>query len=420
MGFDPITRGLHDNLSFIIDNFAKVKEGNKIRGTEKPDNLVQLNDQVHEAMKDFVAKLKVKMREENGEEIELWSRYGRGQGNWPEVAWIALELAGSIHWNGEELSLPINIQFDDKKGGIYLTLLGYGKQLIEIYGSDWESEVSKLRDEVKGKAQELGIDGFNFDTLDAGHLRKGSDAYIMRLSYFMHKFYPASNIPTDDEIYSDIINLLNVQASLYDSNPSNAIQYWAVLPSEGNGVKGSELQYWSEWYQQGYVGIKWGELVDRYGEELLSMNEEEYSKAFTDVYGGKSMDDMAWKFLSEMAEGDVILINRGKDGIIAKGTISSDPFLVKGAECPIRRNVNWELLTPERVIPKELKGKFSRRVISLSRSEYDLIMESLRLAQSDLHSSLLLKKKQVILYGPPGTGKTYHTKLLALHLIRGG
>ena len=411
-------RGLHDLLSFIIDNFPRVKGGNKIRGAAKPEDLILLNDRVYGAMKEFFADLKKRLVAQNGEELEIWSNFGRGQGNWPEVAWIALGQDGSYPWDGQKISLPINVQFDDKVGGIFVTLLGSGKQLNKIYGGGAEGKIGIIRSTIQQKAMELGVTGFKFDPLDAGHLRRGSDAYFMRLCYFMYKFYPSDDIPNDEEIVSDIGSLLNIQASMYESE-SNETYYWAILPSDGNGTKGKGLEYWPEWYQNGYVGIKWKELAERYGESLFSMDDLEFDEAYDSVYKDESMKDILWKFIDNIAEGDIILINRGKTSAIAQGTVLSEPYIEEGTECPIRRKMKWELLTPERTIPDDLRGKFSRRVIQLDKDDYEMIIGSTIQPSVDPTYQLMLKKKQLILYGPPGTGKTYRTKDLAISIIRG-
>jgi hypothetical protein len=418
MGNNLQERSLHVLLSFVIENFPKVKEGNKIKGSSKPESLVQLNDQVYSSMKEFYNKLHSKLNDRAGENLEIWSNFGRGQGNWPEVTWIALGWDGSYSWDGNEIALPINVQFDDKVGGIFVTLLGYGKQLNDIYGDFWEGQVEKIRTIVQQKASELSIPGFKFDRPDAAHLRKGSDAYTMRLSYFMYKFYTLNNIPPDEEIVKDISALLDVQSNLYEMGSGETF-YWAILPSEGEGTKGKELEYWPEWYQNGYVGIKWKDLAEKYGESLFSMDDLEYVKAYDDIYKDGSMRDMVWKFIDEMAKGDIILINRGKTSVIAQGNVLSEPYIEKGAECPIRRKVKWEQLMPERSIPDDLKGKFSRRVIQLSKDDYERIVGYTKQTSVDPTFQLIMKKKQVILFGPPGTGKTYRTKDLAISIIRG-
>lgn len=411
-------RNLHDLLSFIIENFPKVKEGNKIRGTPKPEALIDLGHQVHGAMKEFYNKLEIELSKRFGEELQLNGNIRTGMGNWPEIAWIALGWNGSFSWDNNEIELPINVQFDDKIGGIFVTLLGHGRTLNKIYGGIREEQIRNIRTVVQQKAQDLGISGFKFDSLDASHLKKESDGYLMRLCYFMYKFYPSTAIPTDEEIVSDVETLLNIQASLYESG-SNETYYWAILPSDGNGNKNKDLEYWPDWYHNGYVGIKWNELAEKYGEALFNMDDLEYSVAYEDVYKDGSMKDIVWKFIDEMAEGDIIMVNRGKTSAIAKGTVLSEPYIEKGAECPIRRKMKWELLTPERAIPDDLRGKFSRRVIQLDKDAYERIIGSTIQPSIDPTYQLILKKKQAILYGPPGTGKTYRTKDLAISIIRG-
>jgi 5-methylcytosine-specific restriction protein B len=131
-----------------------------------------------------------------------------------------------------------------------------------------------------------------------------------------------------------------------------------------------------------------------------------------------------------MKEGDVILLNHGHKTIFARGIVKSPAKIFAKSsntstknseilsEWPIYRDVTWEEITPEVSIPREIEGKFSRRVIALEKSDYDL-MFSEGLESPTKTPAKQYPKKQIILYGPPGTGKTFNTIIKAHEIIFG-
>lgn len=199
--------------------------------------------------------------------------------------------------------------------------------------------------------------------------------------------------------------------------------FWAVLPSSQRPT-GNQTEMWPIWKQKQMVSIGWRDLAEKLGQQLLQFSTyDEFVSAYRKIYP-ETQADMAWKFIYEMQKGDIILANKGHKSIFARGVIKSQAKIFEKetiqssenaallSEWPIYREVEWEEITPEVPIPSELEGKFSRRVISLTKEEYDTLFDkSLTLKKID--------KKQIILYGPPGTGKTYSSVIKAHEIIFG-
>jgi hypothetical protein len=229
-----------------------------------------------------------------------------------------------------------------------------------------------------------------------------------------------------EKIATDIDKIQKI-LDLYFTD-SGGIHYWAVLPSSLKPT-GNKTEMWPIWTQKQIVSISWKDLVEKYGEKLLNYSSyDEFVSEYREVYP-ETQADMVWKFIYEMKEGDIVLANRGHDTIFGRGVIKSPPKILKNeslepsddidllSDWPIYREVIWGEVVPEIAIPSELKGKFSRRVIELTKDEYEKIFGLS--AGSPQSSVKKYEKKQIILYGPPGTGKTYNSVIKAHEIIFG-
>lgn len=194
------------------------------------------------------------------------------------------------------------------------------------------------------------------------------------------------------------------------------IGYWVVLPSPWNGKTGSSLRYWDFWKEQSVVSVGWAEMAAKYGDLILELHDiTDFKEKFKECYQDNSQSYMLWYFLDEMKEGDIVLVNSGKEKIVGYGVIKSAPKLNLEWDFPFYREVEW--VEPSLAVPilEDLKGKFSKRVIKLEKAEFDLIF-SAKHTEKDTNplfrtlETLLKNKGQVILYGPPGTGKTWTVK----------
>ncbi|MDG6251155.1 AAA family ATPase, partial [Methanocalculus sp.] len=188
-------------------------------------------------------------------------------------------------------------------------------------------------------------------------------------------------------------------------------RYWNVHPSNLPET-GNLMEFWDEWQQKGIVTTWWRELAGEYGDKILECSDyDAFLAAYKKVYDDPTSLTL-WRFLHEMQEGDVILVNRGQQSMVGQGTITSPAKIDLDLDFPFYRNVKWEVFPAELPIPPYLKKKFGPVVRELSETEYREIM-SPKPPEHPLFKPIrhvLENKKQVILYGPPGTGKTYHSK----------
>lgn len=231
-----------------------------------------------------------------------------------------------------------------------------------------------------------------------------------------------------EKIRSDIIKTQKILEK-YFADFEDARSYWAILPSSSKPT-GNQREMWPIWESQKIVSIQWKDLAEKLGNKLFNFSSrEEYEAEYRKIYPD-TQADMVWKFIYEMKEGDIILLNYGHKTIFARGTVTSkakifdpNPIVSAGiadmlSDWPIYRTVTWEKISPELPIPREIEGKFSRRVIALEKTEYDLIFGK-ESAPKQKMPAKQYSKKQTILYGPPGTGKTYNTILRAHEIIFG-
>lgn len=155
-----------------------------------------------------------------------------------------------------------------------------------------------------------------------------------------------------------------------------------MLPSnwkgpDANGVVQSAtnaLYYLEEWKTKGVVGITgWKPLFDKYGDELLHINEDTYKKRFKSVYE-RSANHLVRYFIFNMSIGDIILLNEGQQRIVAAGTISSGVRWDKSLPYPAYREVSWYPASLSIPIT-ENKGAFSSPVVRLMPKPNEILIE---------------------------------------------
>lgn len=198
-------------------------------------------------------------------------------------------------------------------------------------------------------------------------------------------------------------------------------KFWIMNPSyfENNNLK--NLYFWDQWKDGYYIHMdSWKEFTKEYGEEALSVSDyEEFTKLYNQVYDDNSKSKYLFNFIHSMNEGDLVLINNGKKSIVGEGVISSSTIYDDGSDDEDREGeyfhyVNWIETDLNIPIPENLKGKVSKRIIELTKDEYEEIMndKGKKPLSKDIAmlEKLLERKKQVILYGPPGTGKTFKAR----------
>ena len=195
-------------------------------------------------------------------------------------------------------------------------------------------------------------------------------------------------------------------------------KYWVMNPSFCNPKTKmiTGLCFWNRWIEENYIHLdSWKAFVEKYGEDALTFSDyAEFEKYYNKVYDDNSRPIYLYKYIFSLKKGDIVLINDGQKRIVGKGILSSETYYDDDPQKSYYHDVNWEETNLNIPIPKDLKGKFSKRVNELTKDEYERIMKGMTQEAENMDTGmldqLLERKKQVILYGPPGTGKTYKAK----------
>lgn len=139
------------------------------------------------------------------------------------------------------------------------------------------------------------------------------------------------------------------------------------------------LYYLEEWKTKGVVGITgWKPLFDQYGDEMLHINEETYKKRFKSVYE-RSANYLVRYFIFNMSIGDIILLNKGQQHIVAAGTISSGVNWDESLSYPAYREVSWHPASLSLPITAN-KEAFSSPVVNLKPKPNEILIEAVNSA----------------------------------------
>ena len=214
---------------------------------------------------------------------------------------------------------------------------------------------------------------------------------------------------------------------------NEARRVWKIAPGEG-------AYLWKQFREHGYIGIGW---LGKHDLRKFKTNEA-LLKALNENDHGPGAASSIDSFVHELKPGDVIVANKGREGIVGIGVVADDgdyeynPDLADQTEMeyPHLRKVEWVIQKPvdspvhfgqQPPTVKELSDSDLEKICAAYRERYpndpDLIraIESLSPGtktrpEPSLPSSRLAPNRSLnwIYYGPPGTGKTWSV----LHEVR--
>ena len=218
---------------------------------------------------------------------------------------------------------------------------------------------------------------------------------------------------------------------------------WLYAPGWG-------AEHWDKDLQSKTMGIGWDYLGDL--NAYATQNEIASAIATYQNDNASHLHDAhaCWQFQNEIEVGDVIYAKQGITTILARGTVTSEPFL--GSDEPSlthRRKVEWQPLQT----PHSCSLKFASKTLTKLEpgplldeldalfdesdtgeqapgtvtpaikdippyTDADLLSEAF-ISPEQLASlkTLVRRKKNVILQGAPGTGKTFLARRLAYDLV---
>lgn len=210
------------------------------------------------------------------------------------------------------------------------------------------------------------------------------------------------------DIFDYSYELLEVVSEVMRNNQNT----WLYAP-------GNAACLWDDFYKEGVMAIGWDDL----GVLSEYKNQSEIHEKLRSIYitdKGKSNDAKAcWDFCNKIKPGDIVIAKKGTREILGYGVVESEyDYDETDNGFRNRRKVSWKQ-----------KGNWDspvslpQKTLTLKDEKFrDMIMNTINssgaahLREDDAVTTLLLKKKQIILQGAPGTGKTYRTVDLAVSI----
>lgn len=242
---------------------------------------------------------------------------------------------------------------------------------------------------------------------------------------------------SNKSIQEEIISKRIIDTTLSDQD-IDTIHYWLYSPGE-NASK------WDEYYQEGIMGIGWGEIgnLEQFSskEEMKQKMKECYGKE----YSYKNAVHATWQFANEMKIGDIVFAKKGQYTVIGRGVVISDYIYdIQRKEFQNIRKVAWinsgQWQYPGRAVMKtltditvytdclaklntlfeeELLEDMKEKEVEYPNYTKEDFLREVFLEEEDYDTlvTLVKNKKNLILQGPPGVGKTFIAKRLAYSIM---
>lgn len=245
-------------------------------------------------------------------------------------------------------------------------------------------------------------------------------------------WYPHIREQWDDAFYDDETD----ESSDPDEDTPRSRRYWLYSP-------GSQASEWKEFSSEGIMALGWdiGDLAQFPDRDSIRQALD------VDETGSSMKNDVLalWQFQNEIEPGDIIYAKKGRRLLVGRGEVASAARYEPGrSSYRYVRTVEWthdgEWENPENAALKTLTDisqfpGYVDQLEDLFAEDSEAIQEPLRetlpaytrddfLAEVfvtgdeyDRLTSLLKRKKNIILSGPPGVGKTFAAKRLAYSIM---
>lgn len=288
----------------------------------------------------------------------------------------------------------------------------------------------------------LPLDGNSRDLLATFGIKIDDKKYLLYADYVKVMKQLDEKMKTEDLGYSDYAGFSHAaylaKAEVRNSikeKKNNDISYWIYSPGE-NASK------WNTCKTKDIMCIEWDEL----GDLKNYSSREEMRVAIKKYYqknGSVKNDSLAvWQFRENIKSGDIVFAKKGRDKIIGRGIVQSDYIFDDNlSDFKHTRKVKWtdigEWQTNDMHAMKTLTDitryaeyvkKLNQLIEGTSKETTEPIKESYDISKfldevfinyDDYRSlsSLLLRKKNLILQGAPGVGKTFAARRLAYAIM---
>jgi len=216
------------------------------------------------------------------------------------------------------------------------------------------------------------------------------------------------------------------------------VHYWIYSP-------GDNASNWEDFYDAGIMSIGWD-----IGDYKKYSSKNEMKQKMKELYdASKSYMNAAhatWQFANEMKQGDIVFAKKGMHLLVGRGVVSSDYLYEENQPDGFKhiRKVDWthkgEWNHPGQAVMKtltditqyteyveklnslfedEAEDEAEETVVELKPYSKDDFLMDVYVSDKDYQdlTSLIRKKKNVILQGAPGVGKTWAAKRLAYSMM---
>lgn len=227
-----------------------------------------------------------------------------------------------------------------------------------------------------------------------------------------------------------------LKASVALDEDVETTRYWIYSP-------GKDAEFWDEFYNAGIMAIGWD-----IGNLTQYSSKDEMKKALQDKYDSNSTYMNAahaiWQFANVMKPGDIVFAKRGKHQIIGRGVVSSEYYYDDSRDRYKNvRRIKWTHkgvwdhpgeavmktltdITEYTEYVNTLEALFDNEIEDADIEEvnyppYDKeqFLNEVFISEKDYEgiTSLLARKKNIILCGAPGVGKTFAARRLAYSIL---
>lgn len=238
-------------------------------------------------------------------------------------------------------------------------------------------------------------------------------------------------IPVPEEIQEQFVQAITeipykTFRQLFSHEPLPQRKYWKIAPGE-------RAKYEQLWYDRSIISVGWSEFHDHFDElrsckelpqfqsvckEIVDERVARGDLTFTEYASDRKIQassGLFWRFFHGVSVGDLVVVNRGINEIIAIGEVVSDTYSDTSMDYATIRDVHWLYSGLSIRKPEGIRGNWQNTIEELKEDDFKRIMDLVTMQPEPVEPAidrkirdLLNHKKQIILYGPPGTGKTYH------------